>query len=314
MQQRCDTMNTVVSVVIAAFNASDTLSVAIESALNQQGCAVELLIVDDCSSDDTLAIASKYAQRDCRVRVFQTPRNAGPSTARNLAFYAARGEWLTVLDADDWFSPNRLATLLSTAEQRGLDMIMDSYYLVAPDQQTEYASRFTGLCPNGSEMDVSLADFVGLGLGSSKPMIKTAFLRQHNLKFDTRIRCGEDLLLYSQVLLAGATCQFLNHPMYFRTELADSLSRKDRVQSLSEIVSVFELLETNVSVDDSERHADVLNAISCRKQVTQDALAAAKWKRWLANPAKTKMPSLRNVLELTRHMCFRKSRYAICTL
>lgn len=307
-------MNTIVSVVIAAFNASETLSVAIESALSQHGCEVELLIVDDCSSDDTLAIATRYALQDNRVRVFQTPRNAGPSAARNLAFYAAKGEWLTVLDADDWFSPSRLATLLSTAKKRGLDMIMDSYYLVAPDQQIEYASRFTGLCPSGSELEVSAADFIGLGLGSTKPMIKTAFLRQYNLKFDTRIRCGEDLLLYSQALLAGATCQFLNQPMYFRTELVDSITRKDRVQSLSEIVNVLDLLETKVAGDGVERHTDVQKAICFRKSVTQDALAAAKWKRWLANPAKTKMPSMRNVLELTRHICFRKSRYAISSL
>jgi len=93
-----------VSVIIPAYNAVAHLRRAVESALGQTMSDLEIIIVDDASTDATLEIAGRIAAQDSRVRVLHNERNSGPSVSRNRAIAAARGEWIAILDADDsWF-------------------------------------------------------------------------------------------------------------------------------------------------------------------------------------------------------------------
>ena len=91
-----------VTVILPAYNAEDGIKVAIESILSQTWQNIELIIVDDCSTDRTLEVAQTYAEKDERVKVFSTPQNSGPYVARNIALQAATGDFVTVNDADDW--------------------------------------------------------------------------------------------------------------------------------------------------------------------------------------------------------------------
>lgn len=91
-----------VSVILPAYNAESGIRIAVESILAQTWENLELLIVDDCSTDGTLEVIEQYAKQDERVKCFQTPKNSGPYVARNIALAAASGDFVTVNDADDW--------------------------------------------------------------------------------------------------------------------------------------------------------------------------------------------------------------------
>lgn len=104
-----------VTFVIPAFNAADTLETALASLAAQTDPRWEAVIIDDGSRDRTFAIAQRLAARDPRVRALRQ-RNAGASAARNTGIAAARGRFLAFLDADDWIEPDYLATLLPLAE------------------------------------------------------------------------------------------------------------------------------------------------------------------------------------------------------
>src|SRR5690625_1601809 len=91
-----------VSVILPAFKAVTGIAYAIESILSQTWANLELLIVDDCSPDNTYEVIKQFAKQDERIKVFQTPENSGPYVARNIALQAATGEFVTVNDADDW--------------------------------------------------------------------------------------------------------------------------------------------------------------------------------------------------------------------
>jgi len=95
------------SVIMPAFNATETIEAAIRSALLQSIDDLEIVVVDDGSRDDTLARAKALAREDTRVRV-SSQQNAGPSAARNRAFAEARGELIAFLDADDLLFPEYL--------------------------------------------------------------------------------------------------------------------------------------------------------------------------------------------------------------
>lgn len=110
-----------VSFITPAYNASATLDATVRSVLEQTAPSWEMLIVDDGSSDDTLAKAQAWAERDPRVHVF-AKTNGGPADARNFGLARASGAWLVFLDADDWLAPTFLSEMLAHVE--GADVLL----------------------------------------------------------------------------------------------------------------------------------------------------------------------------------------------
>lgn len=101
-----------ISVVIAVYNRANLLPRALRSVARQTEAPKEVLIVDDASSDDTLAVAKAWAAKaPCPVRIIASERNVGTGEARNLAMRAATGELIAFLDSDDEYLPDALATL-----------------------------------------------------------------------------------------------------------------------------------------------------------------------------------------------------------
>lgn len=91
-----------VSVILPAYNFETGIHIAIDSILAQTWENIELLIVDDCSTDETVQVVEEYMKQDPRIKLFRTPVNSGPYVARNIALEAASGEFITINDADDW--------------------------------------------------------------------------------------------------------------------------------------------------------------------------------------------------------------------
>ena len=98
----------VISVIMPVFNAKATLGQALDSVLRQDWAALEVLVVDDRSTDGGLAIARAVAEQDGRVRVIEAGSNMGTYSARNLGLAHAKGAFITVHDADDWSHPSKL--------------------------------------------------------------------------------------------------------------------------------------------------------------------------------------------------------------
>lgn len=98
-----------VSIIIPAYNAGEGLEVAVESILAQTWKNIEVIIVDDCSTDDTFTIAKEFAKKDSRIIVRQTEENSGPYVARNIALNIATGDFVTINDADDWSHEEKIA-------------------------------------------------------------------------------------------------------------------------------------------------------------------------------------------------------------
>ncbi|MCE2470633.1 MAG: glycosyltransferase family 2 protein [Anaerolineae bacterium] len=97
-----------VSVVMPVYNGGKYLGEAIESILSQTLSDLELVIVDDCSTDGSAAIAREYTNRDERVRLIQHDRNQGEASTRNSGIAASRGEFIAAMDCDDVSLPRRL--------------------------------------------------------------------------------------------------------------------------------------------------------------------------------------------------------------
>ncbi len=117
----------VLSVIICAYNAADTLKRAALSVLSQSFRDLELIIVNDGSKDATLCIASELAMKDRRVKVINTP-NGGVARARNTSLSAAMGEFITFVDADDYIDDGAFECMYDAVTKSGSDMLIAGYF------------------------------------------------------------------------------------------------------------------------------------------------------------------------------------------
>ena len=207
-----------VSVVIPAWNAAGFLRRAVVSALGQEKIpAVEILIVDDCSTDATVRVAEELAARHPSVTLLRNAVNGGPARSRNAGLAAARGDWIAVLDADDAFLPGRLARLIEVATRARLDVIADLpvlYDLAADTPAPTQLAASGGLVR--LDLDHLLADDpeTGLDLGLLKPVFRRDLVARGLLKYPEDIRHGEDHRLYTDLLRKGVPFGLLREAHY----------------------------------------------------------------------------------------------------
>lgn len=229
-----------VSVVIAAFNAADTIERAIESALSQINVSVEVIVADDCSSDDTRERVS--AIRDPRVKLIALEHNKGPGGARNAAIAAARGRWIAVLDSDDIFKPMRLFRLLERAKEQKAQIVVDNLDVV--DMENHRRTMFLEETLARLEF-IDLAAFIRSNVifraehnfGYMKPMFERAFLTDKGLWFDESLRIGEDYLLLASALAEGAVCAIEPTAGYVYYIREGSISRVLRLEHVNAMLA-----------------------------------------------------------------------------
>jgi succinoglycan biosynthesis protein ExoO len=234
-------VNPVVSVIIPAYNTAAYISRAIESALKQTLSDLEVVVVDDCSTDETVAVVQSFI--DDRLILLQNPQNLGAGGARNRALQAARGKWIAVLDSDDWYAPERLEKLVAHAEANDADLLSDDLYLVEDGSITpwgtlltesgEQISRVTQIEPEYF-VNSDIEGQQGLHLGFSKPLFKREFLERYDLKYDPTIKVSQDFWLYMDCFRYQARFFFVPQPYYYYRARVGSLINSDKIQRLDD--------------------------------------------------------------------------------
>ena len=189
--------NIKVTVVMPVYNAFDYLRPALDSVICQTFTELELICVDDGSTDRSLHILKEYQEKDSRVRIV-TETNAGPSIARNKGLDRARGEFVIFLDADDFVEPTLIEKLYNKAVEDNLDIAIAKY-----DVYNDRKARFEGVikCDHGEIFDggatVSKATnpdeiFQCTTTYVWNKLFRTSFLRDMGLSFDPELRVFED--------------------------------------------------------------------------------------------------------------------------
>jgi len=219
-----------ISVIIAAYNVEHYIARAIESAVTQDGVAVEVLVINDGSTDNTAAVVTQH--NNPHVRLFGHTANRGPGAARNVGLAMAAAPWVAVLDGDDVFAPGRLARCLARAKAQEADVVVDNLKTrheedghTAPMFPPDYFARMETLDLK-TFIDGNRSFLGGPALGYLKPIFSTKFLREHKLRYDTELRIGEDYLLLAEALACGAKCVVDPEAGYIYTVRAGSTSHR----------------------------------------------------------------------------------------
>jgi glycosyltransferase involved in cell wall biosynthesis len=98
-----------VTIIVPAFNAEETIGTTLNSLIAQTYSNIEIFVVDDCSTDNTIKIVREFEQKDKRIKLIESKINQGPYVARNLALQVAQGDYVTCNDSDDWSHPEKIA-------------------------------------------------------------------------------------------------------------------------------------------------------------------------------------------------------------
>ena len=218
-----------ISIVIAAYNVEKYVERAIRSALDQENVSVEVIVIDDKSTDGTRAAIACIA--DPRVRVINLLVNSGPSVSRNAGIDAATAPWIAILDGDDMFLQGRLARCLLRAKMLDADIVVDNLVAHRETNKAEYPMFspmfFSRIGILTLEKFTSVKRFFPgrrTSLGYLKPVFKAEFLQQRGLRYDPALRIGEDYLLMCEALASGARCAVEPEAGYLYTVRAGSLT------------------------------------------------------------------------------------------
>lgn len=261
-------MSTDVSVIIAAYNASSSLTRAVDSALTQDGVSVEVIIVDDCSADETWKIASRLSEKDPRIHAVQTEKNSGPGAARNMALEAATGKWVAVLDGDDAFEADRLQTILSALNNAEADIAVDNL-LVYEVETGKHYPMFTkqdwppsGVITLDAYISGNLFSGSGFTLGYTKPVIKRSFIEEYKLRYPEDIRIGEDYIFMADALAYGGQCVFIEKPGYIYSVHSTSISHRLSSDHVARIIEHDKKFVARHTLDTKSQRAQRLRQTS----------------------------------------------------
>jgi len=120
-------MQVVTSIITPSHNSTQFISATIQSVLNQSTSDWELIIVDDCSSDNSVEVVQSFVERDSRIKLIQLSENSGAAVARNRAIEAAQGRYIAFLDSDDLWLPDKLETQIQFMEDNDVAFSYAAY-------------------------------------------------------------------------------------------------------------------------------------------------------------------------------------------
>lgn len=199
-----------VSIIVPAYNAARTLPHTLRSIARQTYSNVETLIVDDGSTDDTLAIAQAFASENPRARVL-TQDNSGVASARNLAISHSRGDWVAPIDADDIWHPTKIEQQLVHGRSPSVGVVYS--WSVDIDRSGAPSGDICVSNIEGAVMPTLLAhNFLG---NASVPLLRRAFLNKVGL-YDTvyHERNSQGCEDWDLSLRLAETCRFAVVPRF----------------------------------------------------------------------------------------------------
>lgn len=207
------------SVIIPTYNSKVSLVSAINSVLRQSYTDYEVIVVDDCSGDDTKLALLEFVDNLDRFYFYRLDSNLGAAAARNFGISQAKGEWIAFLDADDRWSEAKLGTVFEAIEsQPDVGLVYSASKVV---DQAGLAVRTIGVgCSNNAARETLIYNKIG---GSSRVVVKKTFFDSGSFDFDTTLDSCEDWDLWIR-LSKVAKVKALSNELVDYIENSSSLS------------------------------------------------------------------------------------------
>lgn len=212
----------IVSVIVPIYNSQEYLRKCVQSIVDQSYPNIEVILVDDGSSDGSPQICDDFAAQDHRVKAIHIP-NGGVSNARNLGVQHAEGAYIAFVDSDDYVDEDYLEALLQGAQENNADLCVSSLY-----PENVRASFDLSITPEYTRELLFLLEN-HLLFGPFIKLYRTSIIKKNRILFPEGISYGEDLIFNLDYLRIIDRISYINYCGYhYVSENTESLSRKVR--------------------------------------------------------------------------------------
>ena len=197
---------TIISIIVPVYNVEKYLSKCIDSLINQTIKNIEIILVNDGSTDNSLDIMKKYEKKHNNI-VCIDKENGGQASARNKALTEAKGKYVTFVDSDDWIAPDMCEKLLNKAQEDQSDLVFASYYKV------ESGNEIPGEIYGMDEEDI-LKKYLLTQSGPCHKLIKKSLIIDNKLYFP-EIKAYEDISIVPVWGLYANKVSCVNENLYY---------------------------------------------------------------------------------------------------
>lgn len=206
-----------VSVIIPVYNQADTLSRCISSVHTQTYTNLQILLLDDGSTDHSIDLCKKEAEKDSRIEIY-SHANHGVSYTRNKGIHLAKGDYIIFIDADDEIPPNYIENYVHALEYSGADIAIGSIRMIDDKGNSKLLSPPSGIYDMHDFFVIVCKEASGIYGYTPNKIYKSPFLKKNNILFNTAIAAQEDLdfaltaFSYAQkIALFGGTEYYYYH-------------------------------------------------------------------------------------------------------
>ncbi len=207
-----------VSIIIPVYNSEKYLRQCLDSVVNQTLKDIEIICVNDCSPDNSISILQEYANKDNRIKIIDLKENVGPGTARNNALDVAQGEYIMLLDPDDWFELDACECAYTQISENNNNLVVFNYreYIESNNEFKEVKYRIESFLRFVEQRCFKFSDLDKNWLKNAFCVVQIYnrdFLNRNNIRY-ANLRLGEDCLFFTKAVVYANNVSVIAKPLY----------------------------------------------------------------------------------------------------
>jgi len=237
-----------ISIIVPVYNVEQYVRKCLDSIINQTYENLEILLINDGSTDNSGSICDEFSDKDARIKVFHKA-NGGVSSAKNVGLRHLTGKYVGFVDSDDWIEADMYEILYKSAESENVQISVTGYYRETMTSST--AMTNAALIPEG---ELTIRNmllyplkrdcYMGFCGYTWNKIIRTDILANKGLTFDENINYGEDVLFYFTVVLSDKCMGVYNKkPLYHYIQRSTAISKSCSISTKTDILSAYKQVE-----------------------------------------------------------------------
>lgn len=226
-----------ISIIIAAYNIERYIEKCISSLINQTFSNIEIVVVNDGSTDNTLDIISNLAKKDLRIKVINK-KNEGLIEARRTGYENASGDYLIFIDGDDWLDIKACELVHKQIKEHSYDIVNYTYF-TAYENGKNIKSEIKSQRLNESEFLRELL-LINIKPCIWSKAIKRKFLEENNITFPKGVTYGEDLAMSIKMACNKPSVITINEPLYYYFQRNGSITNSKLTEQALDIIKVLD--------------------------------------------------------------------------
>lgn len=231
-----------ISIIVPVYNTEKYLKRCLTSIANQNFKDIEIIIINDCSKDNSITIINEFKNQDKRIKVINKLKNEGLSAARNTGIEVAKGEYILHIDSDDWIEQGYLYDTYEAAKKNNADIVITDFYKDYDNGKVMYCKEQNIEIETGKNVLENC--FLGKGyICVWNKLLKRNLYIKNNIEHPVNISQGEDLAVIPRLFYFSKIIVKINKAYVHYIQNPNSISNTSNIKKIIEVYKALDILE-----------------------------------------------------------------------